>query len=63
MVGSVLVWAARELLPAVLRAWYEIPGRVEEVTTAGRYVAGQAGRAAGRRQNRWRHGKHGAART
>ena len=61
--GSALVWAARELLPAVLRAWQETPGRVEGTTITGRYLAGRAGGAAGQRRNRRRYGTHGAARN
>jgi Fe-S-cluster-containing hydrogenase component 2 len=62
-VGSVLVWAARELLPAVLHAWQETLGRVEGTLTTGRYLSGRARGAAGQRRNRRRYGKHGVARS
>lgn len=62
MVGSALLWAARELLPIVLRAWQETPGPDEGELTRGRYPASGAGGAAGQRRNRRRYGKHGAAR-
>lgn len=62
MVGSALVWAARELLPAVLRSWQETPGRAEGALTTRRHLGVSAGKAAGQRRYRRQYGKHGAAR-
>jgi ferredoxin len=63
VVGGALVWAARELLPAVLRAWQETPGRVEGALSSGRYLNDVSGRPAGQRRSRRRYGKSGTARS
>jgi NAD-dependent dihydropyrimidine dehydrogenase PreA subunit len=53
-VGTALVWAARDLLPAALRAWQETAARVGPASTTGLRRGVGAGAIAGRRRSRWR---------
>jgi NAD-dependent dihydropyrimidine dehydrogenase PreA subunit len=61
--GSALAWAARELLPAALRAWEETSRWAERPLATGRSLANPNGGAGGWRQNRRRYGKRGRARN
>ncbi len=55
--GHALTWAARELLPAALRAWQESSRPAENPAV----VRAQVARPAGGRQERWRHGRRSRA--
>jgi ferredoxin len=61
-IGTALVWAARDLLPAALQAWQETAARVGTATTPGLRRGAGAGAIGGRRRKRWR-ARQGAVNT
>jgi hypothetical protein len=62
IVGSGMVWAAHELLPAILQAWQETSGLAGDRSVTGRRLAARGGSPARRQRMRWRNRANGAVR-